>query len=124
MQLGAVSISLAVKDQNASRSFHEKLGFPVVAGDAARNLLILRKPDPVTIGLFQGRFDRNLLTFHPGWDREANPLAQFTDVRDLQKQLEARGLARTTRADPSATGPASLILADPDGNPILFDQHR
>lgn len=124
MQLGAFSISLTVKDLDASRAFYETLGFAVVGGDAAQNWLILRNPDAVTIGLFKGMFDRNLLTFNPGWDRGAQDLATFTDVRDLQKQLEARGLALTTRADPSTTGPASLMLVDPDGNPILVDQHR
>jgi lactoylglutathione lyase len=124
MQLGAFSVSLAVKDLQASRVFYEKLGFAVVGGDAAQNWLILRNPDVVTIGLFQGMFDRNLLTFNPGWNSEAKDLAAFTDVRDIQKQLEARGLALETRADPSTTGPASIMLADPDGNPILIDQHR
>ncbi len=124
MQLGAFSVSLAVKDLDASRAFYETLGFAVVGGDAAQNWLILRNPDAVTIGLFKGMFDRNLLTFNPGWDRGAKDLATFTDVRDLQNQLEARGLALTTRADPSTTGPASLMLVDPDGNPVLVDQHR
>lgn len=124
MQLGAFSVSLAVKDLDASRAFYETLGFAVVGGDAAQNWLILRNPDAVTIGLFKGMFDRNLLTFNPGWDRGAQDLATFTDVRDLQNQLEARGLALTTRADPSTTGPASLMLVDPDGNPVLVDQHR
>jgi lactoylglutathione lyase len=124
MQLGAFSISLAVKDLNASRVFYEKLGFAVVGGDAAQNWLILRNPDTVTIGLFQGMFERNLLTFNPGWNNEAENLATFTDVREIQQQLDARGLAPTTRADLSTTGPASLMLVDPDGNPVLIDQHR
>ena len=124
MQLGAFSISLAVKDLSASRMFYEKLGFAVVAGVAEQNWLILRNPDKVTIGLFQGMFDRNILTFNPGWDNEANNLAAFSDVREIQKLLESRGLALTTRADPATSGPASLTLADPDGNTILIDQHR
>ena len=124
MQLGAFSISLAVKDLEASKAFYEKFGFAVVAGVAEQNWLILRNPDKVTIGLFQGMFDRNILTFNPGWDNEANNLAAFSDVREIQKQLEARGLALATRADTATSGPASLTLADPDGNPILIDQHR
>lgn len=124
MQLGTFSISLAVKDIAASRAFYEKLGFAVVGGDAAQGWLILRNADAVTIGLFQGMFDRNLLTFNPGWDREARDLDSFTDVRLLQQQLEARGLTLTSRADPASSGPASLMLTDPDGNPVLIDQHR
>lgn len=124
MQLGTFSISLAVKDIGASRAFYEKLGFAVVGGDAAQGWLILRNADAVTIGLFQGMFDRNLLTFNPGWDREARDLASFTDVRVLQQQLEAQGLSLSTRADPAGSGPASLMLTDPDGNPVLIDQHR
>jgi catechol 2,3-dioxygenase-like lactoylglutathione lyase family enzyme len=124
MQLGAFSISLAVKDLNASRVFYEGLGFTVVGGVAAQNWLILRNPDAVTIGLFQGMFDRNILTFNPGWNREAQNLDAFTDVRDIQQQLEARGLSLTARADTTTTGPASVMLADPDGNPVLIDQHR
>jgi lactoylglutathione lyase len=124
MQLGAFSISLAVKDLKASQVFYEKLGFAVVGGQADQNWLILRNPDAVTIGLFQGMFDRNMLTFNPGWNAQAGELASFVDVRDIQKQFESRGLALATRADPSTTGPASLMLSDPDGNPILIDQHR
>lgn len=124
MQLGTFSISLAVKDIGASRTFYEKLGFAVVGGDAAQCWLILRNADAVTIGLFQGMFDRNLLTFNPGWDRQAGDLASFTDVRVLQQQLEAQGLSLSTRADPAGSGPASLMLTDPDGNPVLIDQHR
>jgi catechol 2,3-dioxygenase-like lactoylglutathione lyase family enzyme len=124
MQLGAFSISLAVRDLNASRTFYEKLGFAVVAGDASQNWLVLRSQDKVTLGLFHGMFDRNTLTFNPGWDRDANDLARFTDVRVLQEEIEAHGLTPTTRADASTSGPASLMLIDPDGNPILIDQHR
>ena len=124
MQLGAFSISLAVKDIAASRAFYGKLGFAEVGGDAAQHWLILRNADAVTIGLFQGMFDRNLLTFNPGWDAQARNLPTFTDVRMLQQQLQAQGLGLTQTADPSTTGPASLMLIDPDGNPVLLDQHR
>ena len=124
MQLGAFSISLAVKDLNASRVFYEKLGFAAVGGVAEQNWLILRHPDKATLGLFQGMFEGNILTFNPGWDNEANKLAAFSDVREIQKQLEARGLVLATRADAATSGPASLTLADPDGNPVLIDQHR
>ena len=124
MHLGAFSISLAVKDLGASRLFYEQLGFAVVGGQADQNWLILRNADAVTIGLFQGMFDRNIMTFNPGWNNQAGELETFTDVREIQRQLEARGLVPTTRADPSTTGPASLTLSDPDGNPILLDQHR
>jgi catechol 2,3-dioxygenase-like lactoylglutathione lyase family enzyme len=120
--LGVFSVSLAVKDLAASRAFYEKLGFSVVGGQAERNWLILRNPS-VTIGLFQGMFERNILTFNPGWDREAKPLAEFTDVRELQRKLEARGLEFATRADEATKGPASFIVVDPDGNPVLVDQH-
>jgi catechol 2,3-dioxygenase-like lactoylglutathione lyase family enzyme len=124
MHLGAFSISLAVKDLGLSRAFYEKLGFGVVAGVAEQGWLILRNADDVTIGLFQGMFDRNLLTFNPGWDRQAQDLPQFTDVRQLQDELEARGLVLESRVDPATVGPASLMLRDPDGNPVLIDQHR
>lgn len=124
MQLGTFSISLAVKDLAASRAFYEKLGFAVIGGDAAQLWLILRNPDAVTIGLFQGMFDRNMLTFNPGWDSQCRNLDSFTDVRALQQQIEAQGLALTSRADPASSGPASLMLVDPDGNPVLIDQHR
>ena len=124
MQLGAFSISLAVKDIAASRAFYGKLGFAEVGGDASQHWLILRNADAVTIGLFQGMFDRNLLTFNPGWDAQARNLPTFTDVRVLQQQLQAQGLGLTQTADPSTTGPASLMLIDPDGNPVLLDQHR
>jgi catechol 2,3-dioxygenase-like lactoylglutathione lyase family enzyme len=122
MELGAFSVSLAVKDLEASRSFYEKLGFEVVMGDASENWLILRNGDH-TIGLFQGMFDRNILTFNPGWDRDARPVATFTDVRHLQRELKARGMPIEQEADESSTGPGSFAVVDPDGNPILFDQH-
>lgn len=122
MELGNFSVSLAVKDIEASRQFYEKLGFKVFAGDAAQNWLILKNGDRV-IGLFQGMFEKNILTFNPGWDSNAQKLATFTDVRDLQRQLKAQGLQLQQEADESTTGPASFIVVDPDGNPILFDQH-
>lgn len=122
MQLGAFSISLAVKDIEASKSFYEKLGFKAFAGDAAQNWLILKNGDTV-IGLFQGMFENNILTFNPGWDSNAQKLDSFTDVRELQRQLKAQGVELATEADESTTGPASFIVVDPDGNSILFDQH-
>lgn len=122
LKLGAFSISLAVKDLEASRAFYEKLGFEVVGGDAAQNWLILRNSGH-TIGLFQGMFEDNILTFNPGWDSEAKPLDSFTDIRDLQKELKVRRVKLETEADESTTGPASMTLIDPDGNPLLIDQH-
>jgi catechol 2,3-dioxygenase-like lactoylglutathione lyase family enzyme len=122
MQLGAFSVSLAVKDLAASRAFYEKLGFTVFGGDASQNWLILKNGDCV-IGLFQGMFDQNILTFNPGWDGNAQKLGTFTDVRELQRQLKAQGVVLTTEADESTTGPASFVAVDPDGNPILVDQH-
>jgi lactoylglutathione lyase len=122
MQLGNFSISLAVKDLEASRAFYEKFGFKVFGGDASRNWLILKNGDHV-IGLFQGKFEKNILTFNPGWDSNAQSLSAFTDVRDLQRQLKAQGVALLSEADESTTGPASFIAVDPDGNPILVDQH-
>lgn len=122
MQLGAFSVSLAVKDLAASKSFYEKFGFAAFAGDAAHHWLILKNGDHV-IGLFQGMFDRNILTFNPGWDSNARALASFTDIRELQRQLKALGVQLQQEADESTTGPASLIAVDPDGNPILLDQH-
>ncbi|HYW45089.1 MAG TPA: VOC family protein [Bryobacteraceae bacterium] len=122
MELGAFSISLAVKDLEASRSFYEKFGFQAFAGNASQNWLILKNGDHV-IGLFQGMFEKNILTFNPGWDSNAQKLASFTDVRDLQRQLKAQGVQMLQQADESTTGPASFIALDPDGNPILVDQH-
>jgi lactoylglutathione lyase len=122
MDLGAFSISLAVKDLEASRQFYEKFGFRVFAGDPAQNWLILKNGDHA-IGLFQGMFDRNILTFNPGWDSDANRLDGFTDVRELQRQLKAKGVQLVNEADESTTGPASFVAVDPDGNPILVDQH-
>lgn len=122
MELGAFSISLAVKDIEASRRFYEKLGFRSFGGDAAQNWLIL-KNGPHVIGLFQGMFEKNILTFNPGWDQDAGKLDSFTDVRELQRQLKAAGVALMTEADEASTGPASFIAVDPDGNPVLVDQH-
>jgi catechol 2,3-dioxygenase-like lactoylglutathione lyase family enzyme len=122
MHLGNFSVSLAVKDIAASRAFYEKLGFRAVFGDQAQNWLIMQN-ETSTIGLFQGMFDKNVLTFNPGWDRNANPLAGFSDVRELQRTLQDRGLTLASTADESSTGPASFMLIDPDGNPILIDQH-
>ena len=122
MNLGAFSISLAVKDIAASRAFYEKLGFEPVLGDQTQNWLILRNGE-TTVGLFQGMFERNMLTFNPGWNSQAEPLKEFEDIREIQRSLKASGLALTSEADESTTGPASLTLIDPDGNPILIDQH-
>ena len=122
MELGAFSISLAVKDIEASRRFYEKFGFKAFAGDASQNWLILKNGDHV-IGLFQGMFEKNILTFNPGWDSNALKLGSFTDVRDLQRQLKAQGVPLQKQADESTTGPASFVAVDPDGNPILVDQH-
>lgn len=122
MQLGAFSVSLAVKDIAASKAFYEKLGFAVFAGKQEQNWLILKNGDTL-IGLFQGMFDKNILTFNPGWDGNAQKLESFTDVRELQGQLRAQGLSFVTEADESTTGPAHFILTDPDGNSILIDQH-
>ena len=122
MQLGAFSVSLAVKDIAASRSFYEKFGFCVFAGDQEQNWLILKNGSTV-IGLFQGMFEKNILTFNPGWDSNASPLPEFTDVRHLQRKLKALGISLLTEADEGTTGPASFIAVDPDGNQILVDQH-
>ncbi len=122
MQLGAFSVSLAVKDIHASKAFYEKLGFTVYHGDIDQNWLILKNGDHI-IGLFQGMFEGNILTFNPGWDQDAQPLESFTDVRELQRQFKAQGLAFVSEADESTTGPASFMVVDPDGNSILIDQH-
>jgi lactoylglutathione lyase len=122
MQLGAFSVSLAVKDLAASRAFYEKLGFTRFAGDPAQHWLILKNGAHV-IGLFQGMFERNILTFNPGWDQDAQPVASFTDVRDLQRALKAKGVSFATECDESGSGPASFVVVDPDGNPVLVDQH-
>jgi lactoylglutathione lyase len=120
--LGAFSVSLAVKDLSTSRAFYEKLGFRDVGGDAAQNWLILRNGE-ITIGLFHGMFERNMLTFNPGWSSHCETLEKYDDVRAIQRRLKASGLTLLSEADESTTGPASLMLNDPDGNPILIDQH-
>jgi catechol 2,3-dioxygenase-like lactoylglutathione lyase family enzyme len=122
MQLGAFSISLAVKDLEASRAFYQEFGFEVFAGDAAQKWLILKNGDHV-IGIFQGMFDKNMLTFNPGWNQNAAEIADFTDIRDLQRRLKAQGVQFASEADETTTGPASFIAIDPDGNPLLVDQH-
>lgn len=122
MQLGAFSVSLAVKDLAASRAFYEKLGFQTLGGDVAEDWVILKNGDTV-IGLFQGMFDRNMLTFNPGWDQNANPVEPFTDVRELQRRLKEQGVSLSPEADETTTGPAYFMIVDPDGNPILVDQH-
>lgn len=122
MELGAFSVSLAVKDIAASREFYEKFGFKQFAGNAAQKWLILKNGSTV-IGLFQGMFEKNILTFNPGWNSDAQPLPHFTDIRELQRQLKAQGVEFMTEADENSTGPASFMAVDPDGNTILFDQH-
>jgi len=122
MQLGNFSISLVVKDIQESKTFYEKFGFQVFGGDISQNWLILKNGD-ATIGLFQGMFDQNTLTFNPGWDSNAQQLEDFTDVRQLQRQLKEQDVAFVSQADESTTGPAHFIVIDPDGNPILVDQH-
>jgi catechol 2,3-dioxygenase-like lactoylglutathione lyase family enzyme len=122
MRLGNFSVSLTVKDIAASRAFYEKLGFRAMGGDQANNWLILQN-ETATIGLFQGMLDKNMLTFNPGWDRSAKTLPDYDDVRDIQRQLKSQGFVLAASADETSTGPASLMLLDPDGNPILLDQH-
>jgi lactoylglutathione lyase len=122
MRLGNFSVSLAVKDIAASREFYENLGFRVILGDQKKNWLILQN-ETSTIGLFQGMFSKNTLTFNPGWDRSGATLPDFDDVRDIQRKLKEGGLKVAPEADDSTTGPASLMVLDPDGNPILIDQH-
>ena len=122
MELGAFSVSLAVKDIQASKHFYEQLGFVVAGGVEEDRWLILRNGRHV-IGLFQGMFDQNVLTFNPGWDQDANELESFTDIREIQRTLKSRGVELTSEADENGEGPASFTLLDPDGNPILVDQH-
>jgi hypothetical protein len=122
MELGAFSISLAVKDIVASRAFYEKFGFKEFGGDISQNWLIMKNGDTV-IGLFQGMFEKNMLTFNPGWNQNAQKLETYTDVRELQRQLKAQGVKLMSEADENSKGPASFIAVDPDGNPILVDQH-
>ena len=122
MELGAFSVSLNVKDLEATRVFYEKLGFTKFHGDQSQGWLILRN-GYATIGLFQGMFEKNTLTFNPGWDADAQPVDAFTDVRELQRQLKTAGVEIATEADESTSGPAFITLVDPDGNPIFLDQH-
>ena len=122
MELGNFSISLTVRDIEASKQFYEKFGFTAVMGDQSQGWLIL-KNGPHIIGLFHGMFERNILTFNPGWDNNAQKLTSFTDVRDLQRQLKSQGVQLVTEADEGTKGPASFMAVDPDGNPILVDQH-
>ena len=122
MELGNFSISLAVKDIETSKRFYEKLGFTVFGGDQSQNWLIMKNGGH-NIGLFQGMFENNILTFNPCWSSNAQPVGEFTDVRELQRQLKARGVDMITEADENSTGPASFMIADPDGNTILIDQH-
>ena len=122
MELGAFSVSLAVKDIEASRDFYTKLGFTVIGGDQAENWLILQN-GAATIGLFQGMFDKNILTFNPGWNAEARKLDAFTDIRSIQRQIKGKGITLISEANETTAGPDSFVLEDPDGNPILFDQH-
>jgi catechol 2,3-dioxygenase-like lactoylglutathione lyase family enzyme len=122
MQLGAFSISLAVKDLQASKTFYEALGFSAFGGDMAKNYLIMKNGNAL-VGLFQGMFPNNILTFNPGWDESANKLEQFDDVRAIQKHLKAAGIKVENEADESTSGPASFVVIDPDGNAVLIDQH-
>jgi catechol 2,3-dioxygenase-like lactoylglutathione lyase family enzyme len=123
MDLGAFSVSLAVKDLETSRAFYEKLGFKMLGGDPQQNWLILKNGDHV-IGLFQGMFEGNILTFNPGWDQSGKEVDPFTDIRRLQRELKDKRVKLSSEADESSSGPASFTLSDPDGNQILFDQHR
>lgn len=122
MKLGAFSISLSVKDLNASKTFYEKLGFTAFGGDLAKNYLIMKNGNAL-IGLFHGMFEQNILTFNPGWDENAQELDAFEDVREIQQKLKDGGLELAQEAEASSTGPASIVLLDPDGNPVLIDQH-
>jgi len=122
MTLGNFSVSLAVKDIALSRAFYEKLGFDMFGGDESQGWLIMKGPS-CTIGLFQGMFEKNTLTFNPGWNDDGQALDTFTDIREIQKRLKAEGVELATEADETTTGPASCMLFDPDGNPILIDQH-
>lgn len=122
MELGAFSISLAVKDLGASKEFYERLGFSMFHGDASQHWIIMKNGECV-VGLFQGMFEENILTFNPGWDSSARPIANFTDVREIQRRLRAEGVPLLSEADESSSGPASCMVMDPDGNTILIDQH-
>ncbi|RIJ33534.1 VOC family protein [Pontibacter oryzae] len=123
LKLGAFSVSLSVKDIHVSKAFYEKLGFTTFAGSLEQNYLIMKNENTL-IGLFQGMFKGNILTFNPGWDENANNLETFDDIREIQRHLKANGLTINPEVDESASGPASFMVTDPDGNTILFDQHR
>ena len=123
MELGAFSVSLSVKDIHASKKFYEELGFSVLAGDIEKNYLIMKNENAL-VGLFQGMFENNILTFNPGWDESGQHTDSFEDVRDIQKSLKEKGATLITEADESTEGPASFMISDPDGNVILIDQHR
>ncbi|OSQ53057.1 VOC family protein [Marivita geojedonensis] len=123
MHLGAFSLSLAVKDLTASRTFYEAIGFETLGGDAEAGWLMLKSGDTV-LGLFQGMFEKNTLTFNPGWDQSAQPLQDFMDVRAIQAELKSKGMTLEVETDPYGTGPAHIVLTDPDGNPVLIDQHH
>lgn len=122
MNLGAFSVSLSVKDIHVSKKFYENLGFAAFAGDISQNWLIMKNGNSV-IGLFQGMFEGNLMTFNPGWDQNAQKLDDYNDIREIQKSLKASGIALVSEADEATSGPASLMISDPDGNMILLDQH-
>ena len=122
MKLGAFSVSLSVKDIETSKQFYENLGFSVFAGDLSKNYLIMKNGNAL-IGLFQGMFKGNILTFNPGWDENASTLEEFDDVREIQRQLKSKNIALASEADEQTTGPTSIFVTDPDGNVILFDQH-
>lgn len=123
MQLGAFSVSLTVKDIAVSKAFYEKLGFTTMGGEQSQGWLILKNGTTI-IGLFQGMFDKNILTFNPGWDSDAKELASFTDIRVIQQQLQDQGITLIKTADTTSSGPAHIVLEDPDGNQIMLDQHR
>jgi len=122
MKLGAFSMGLSVKDINASKQFYENLGFTVFGGDIKQNYLIMKNGNSL-IGLFQGMFEKNIITFNPGWDENAKKIESFDDVREIQRQLKSKGIKFETEADENTSGPASLVISDPDGNSILIDQH-
>jgi lactoylglutathione lyase len=123
MNLGAFSVSLSVKDINKSKLFYENLGFQILGGDITQNWLIMKNGSCI-VGLFQGMFEKNILTFNPGWNENGENLNSFTDIRDIQKQLKAKGIKILTEADETSEGPTSFTIEDPDGNSILMDQHR
>lgn len=122
MKLGAFSVSLSVKDIHISKAFYENFGFEVFAGELEKNYLIMKNESTI-IGLFQGMFEKNILTFNPGWDADANKLDSFDDVRDIQEHLKSKGITPIKEADLNSTGPANMVVVDPDGNTILLDQH-